>query len=92
MRFHRGTNSQKSGSDPAPLLTYVNRRGATAITPIRDPVGHRNTTETTMKKTALALAALLTFAMVAEAFAGCPLPYRYQCYQGANGKVVCSCS
>jgi hypothetical protein len=36
--------------------------------------------------------AIGTIALIAEAWAGCPPGTRYNCVQGFNGKVVCSCS
>ncbi len=36
--------------------------------------------------------ALLTVAVASEAWAKCPPGTRYNCQQGFNGKVICSCS
>ena len=41
---------------------------------------------------AAVLAVLGVVAIVSEAWAACPQGTRYSCYQGYNGKVVCSCT
>jgi hypothetical protein len=46
-----------------------------------------------MKSALLAIAVLgYILAVVAPAWAACPAGTRYQCHQGYNGKVICSCS